>query len=128
MRLFFLLLVMLLGAFVALVIYIAVPAIRDSVNRARQRFYLWNLRMLADLGGATMAGAPKKARQGARTGSQSTELIIEHNRLCTAMDTLLAKLDADAGVTDANFVALIGGTYSRIGGLDGRDPAGTAVT
>jgi hypothetical protein len=54
MRPIFLLLAMLLGLAIAFLLFISSPAIRDALNRGRQRFYLWNLRLLADLAGATM--------------------------------------------------------------------------
>jgi hypothetical protein len=54
MRPTFLLFAMLVGLAIALLLFITSPAIRDALNRGRQRFYLWNLRMLADVAGATM--------------------------------------------------------------------------
>jgi hypothetical protein len=115
------------GFILALVLLIMSPLLKDVVNRARQSFYLACLRGLADATGATMAAAPSKARQGARSGSQTAVLVLEHNRLCTAMDALLAKLDVNHGAA-ADHVATIGGTYARIAGNEGRDPNGTVVT
>lgn len=54
MRPTFLLLAMLVGLAIAFLLFVTSPAIRDALNRGRQRFYLWNLRMLADLAGAAM--------------------------------------------------------------------------
>lgn len=115
------------GFLLALVLLILSPLLKDVVNRARQAFYLSCLRGLADATGATMAAAPTKARQGARSGSQTAALVLEHNRLATAMDALLAKLDVNHGAA-ADHVATIGGTYARIAGHEGRDPNGVVVT
>jgi hypothetical protein len=39
---------------------------------------------------------------------ETTDLLTVVNQLAAAMNALLAKLDADAGVTDANYAATIG--------------------
>lgn len=57
MRTTFLLFAMLVGLATAFLLYLTSPVIRHWVNRSRQRFYLWNLRLLADLSDATMVAA-----------------------------------------------------------------------
>lgn len=56
-------------------------------------------------------------------GSTERDLLVKYNVLVAAIDTLCAKLDADAGVTDTNYTTLVANLNSRIGNL-----SGTAVT
>jgi hypothetical protein len=45
-----------------------------------------------------------------KVGDVLADLIAAHNALATKYNALLAKLDADAGVTDTNYVANVGVT------------------
>lgn len=74
------------------------------------------------------ASAAVKARQGARSGSVTAELQKQYNALATKFEALCTKLDNDAGVTDVNYNSTIAVGFSRVAGLDGRDPDGNAVT
>ena len=69
-----------------------------------------------------MAGTIKKVRVTGRPGSDVYELSVQFNALVTKFDAVLAKLDADAGVTDTTYASLHGVTVCQIG-----DAAGTAV-
>lgn len=50
---------------------------------------------------------PQSAAHAAK-GSALYTLIREYNTLAAAFNTLTAKLDADAGVTDVNYAATCG--------------------
>ena len=55
-----------------------------------------------------MATKVKKTRDNAgHDNSSSRETTLQLNNLVAKFDALLAKLDADAGVTDANYVATL---------------------
>jgi hypothetical protein len=56
-------------------------------------------------------------------GSTERDLLVKFNVLIGAIDVLCTKLDADAGVTDTNYQALVGNLNSKIG-----DQSGTAIT
>ena len=68
-----------------------------------------------------MASAITKSRDnsGVIGGSTSRDLLVKFNVLVAAIDTLCAKLDADAGVTDVNYVSLVANLNSRIGDVTG---------
>lgn len=82
-----------------------------------------------------MAGTTTKSRRTQLAGNDVNDLLIQFNKLVDDLETLraayaatLAKLDADAGVTDTNYVSLntvlaAGLTAAKIG-----NQAGTAVT
>lgn len=70
-----------------------------------------------------MAGTITKSRRTVRRGSDVNDAVIQHNKLITAFDAVLAKLDADAGVTDVDYASLHGATASKVGDL-----SGTAIT
>lgn len=70
-----------------------------------------------------MAGTTTKSKQSCKAGSDLADVLVQFNNLVTAFDAVLAKLDLDAGVTDANYVALHGSTASKVG-----DMSGTAFT
>lgn len=59
--------------------------------------------------------------------SATRDLAIEFNKLVTKFNTLLAKLDDDAGVTDTNYEALLA-TASAGGADQVGDDSGTAIT
>lgn len=70
-----------------------------------------------------MASAITKSRDtSGLAGSTERDLLVKFNVLVAAIDTLCAKLDADAGVTDTNYATLVGNLNSRIG-----DMAGTTI-
>lgn len=60
-------------------------------------------------------------------GSSHRDLVIQHNNLVAKVEALYAKLDADAGVTDTNYGALLGANSSGEAKQIG-DPTGTAIT
>lgn len=71
-----------------------------------------------------MASSITKSRdQSGLPGGSERDLIIKFNVLVAAIDTLCAKLDADAGVTDTNYTTLVANLNSRIG-----DPSGTVIS
>jgi hypothetical protein len=72
MRPTFLLFAMLVGLAIALLLFITSKAIRDALNRGRQRFYLWNLRMLAD--------SPARPWWPARPSASSTDPAASTSR------------------------------------------------
>jgi hypothetical protein len=49
-----------------------------------------------------------RSAANAAEGSALDELTKAHNKLATAFNALLAKMDADTGITDTNYVALHG--------------------
>lgn len=49
------------------------------------------------------------ANKQAALGDVVADLIAANNALATKFNAVLAKLDADAGVTDTNYAALQGG-------------------
>lgn len=61
-----------------------------------------------------MAATTVKTRIQSTHKSDLREVVIQHNNLITAFDILLAKLDLDAGVSDANYAALAGATSAKI--------------
>lgn len=71
---------------------------------------------------ATQQGSTKAGRLGSTGTFQNTvapksaeqAMLIQLDSLVTAIQALTAKLDADAGVTDTNYTALIGATLSLI--------------
>ena len=68
-----------------------------------------------------MASAITKSRDnsGLQGGGTERDLLVKYNVLVAAIDTLCAKLDADAGVTDINYVTLVANLNSRIGDVTG---------
>lgn len=48
-------------------------------------------------------------RRLGRPGGQEYTVVDEFNKLVTQLRVLCAKLDADAGVTDTNYAALVTG-------------------
>jgi hypothetical protein len=56
-------------------------------------------------------------------GSGDRQVVIELNGLITKFRALLAKLDADAGVTDTNYVSTLDTGYSQIA-----NGAGTVIS
>lgn len=70
-----------------------------------------------------MAATTVTTRQTMDAGADVGALVIQFNNLITAFDAVLAKLDADGGVTDANYVSLHGSTAAKIG-----NGAGTAFS
>lgn len=52
-------------------------------------------------------------------GSTERQVLKSLNTLIAAIDTLCAKLDADAGVTDTTYVSLVANLNSRIGDMSG---------
>lgn len=68
-----------------------------------------------------MASSITKSRDnsGVLGGSTERDLLIKFNVLVAAIDTLCAKLDADAGVTDTNYTTLVANLNSRIGDVSG---------
>jgi len=72
-----------------------------------------------------MAGTAINRVQTAASGSDVRALIVQFNNLVASFDGVLAKLDADAGVTDTNYAATWGTQYSQIktqGGATVSDP------
>ncbi len=45
-----------------------------------------------------------------KLGDVMSDMIAEHNALVTKYNALLAKLDADAGITDTDYVATVAAT------------------
>ena len=70
-----------------------------------------------------MSGTTTKRKVTSRAQSEERDQTVQINALCAAMDLLLAKLDADGGVTDTNYASTIGTGYAKIG-----DGNGTALT
>ena len=67
-----------------------------------------------------MASAITKSRDNSgEPGSTERDLLVKFNTLVAAIDTLCAKLDADAGVTDTNYTTLVANLNSRIGDMGG---------
>ena len=67
-----------------------------------------------------MASSITKSRDNSGgPGSTERDLLKQFNVLVAAIDTLCAKLDADAGVTDTNYVSLVANLNSRIGDMSG---------
>lgn len=67
-----------------------------------------------------MASAITKSRDNSgEPGSTERDLLVKFNVLVAAIDTLCAKLDADAGVTDTNYGTLVANLNSRIGDMSG---------
>ena len=52
-------------------------------------------------------------------GGSERQILVALNLLAVAMDTLCAKLDADAGVTDVNYTTLVANTCQRIANQTG---------
>lgn len=44
----------------------------------------------------------------AKSGTLIGTIVAEYNTLAAAMNTLLAKLDADAGITDTDYASTVG--------------------
>lgn len=75
-----------------------------------------------------MAGTITKSKSTSTHNSACRDCIVEHNKLVTDVETLraqvaslgtklngaLAKLDADAGVTDTTYVSLWGATLTTV--------------
>lgn len=98
---------LLAGFLIALALFMLSPVVRELGNKARQRFYLWQLQLLARTQGATMAApADAPVRGTALAYSDVAELVTQHNNLVTAVRGLATKLDADATVTDVNYFSL----------------------
>lgn len=70
-----------------------------------------------------MAGTTTKSRRTALKGADLNDLLVQFNLLVASMDGVLAKLDADAGVTDTNYASTWGTQYAKIG-----DDKGTAIS
>jgi glucuronate isomerase len=66
-----------------------------------------------------MAGTTTKSKQQFKPGTDAGDLVVQFNNLVTAFDAVLAKLDADGGVTDTNYTSLHGSTASKIGNMAG---------
>ena len=67
-----------------------------------------------------MASSITKSRDNSGgPGSTERDLLVKFNVLVAAIDTLCAKLDADAGLTDTNYTTLVANLNSRIGDLSG---------
>lgn len=60
------------------------------------------------------------AAANAKLGSVVQELITAYNDLATKHNALLAKLDADAGITDTNYAALVSAVQTDIADIDER--------
>lgn len=60
-------------------------------------------------------------------GGGRRDLVIQFNNLVTKFDALLAKLDADAGVTDTNYTSTLDSNSSG-GGQTIGDITGTKIT
>lgn len=60
------------------------------------------------------------ANAKAKLGDAVAELVAQMNTLTTNYNALLAKLDADAGVTDTNYVATRAVPATAIKGLETR--------
>ena len=82
-----------------------------------------------------MAGTTTKSRRTALRGADVNDLLIQFNKLVDDMETLraayaatLAKLDADAGVTDANYVSTNTVLAASLTAAKVGDQAGTAIS
>lgn len=82
-----------------------------------------------------MAGTTTKQTLAGRPGSALRNLIIEHNKLVDDLETLrakyaaaLAKLDADAGVTDTDYVSTQTVLAATLTAAKIGNTSGTAIT
>lgn len=106
------LLAFLVGFVIALMLYLLSPLIQEKANRGRQRLYLWlfrhDPRLLSRAIMATMAvPADTSVRGTALPNSDVIALVTEHNNVVATLRLLTAKMDLDAGITDANWNALL---------------------
>jgi hypothetical protein len=105
MRILFALLV---GFILAFALLIVSPLLREQVHRARRRLMFWRLTYLAGRLQATMAvPADTSVRGTALPNSDVIALVAEHNNVVATLRLLTAKMDLDAGITDANWNALL---------------------
>ena len=75
-----------------------------------------------------MAVKVKTSRDSAgHDGGSLRDLTVQFNNLVAKYDALLAKLDADAGVTDANYVSTLD-SNSTNGAQQIGDDSGTKLT
>lgn len=70
-----------------------------------------------------MAGTAKKRVINRGPTSAVKELLIQFNALNTQFDALLAKLDADVGVSDTNYASTLGATVCNINDINGNAPS-----
>lgn len=82
-----------------------------------------------------MSGTAQSVHNDAPRGSVTRQMAIELNKLVTDLETLrakyhalLAKLDADAGVTDADYVSLEDVAAASLLAAQVKDQNGTVIT
>jgi hypothetical protein len=102
------LLALLVGFLLAFALFVLSPLIREQVQRGRRRVMCWRLIKLSNRLQATMVQpADVSIRGTALAYSDVAQLVTEHNKVVDVLRILTAKMDLDAGITDANYAALV---------------------